>query len=396
MVTMKNKSNLPKSGFSTRAIHAGQFPDPSTGAIMTPIYASSTYVQDSPGVHKGYEYSRTANPTRNAYEQCIANLEGGNNAFAFASGLAASDSVLSLLKSGDQVLAIDDLYGGTRRLFENVRKSTSDLKFIYGDLSKNGVINSLVNDNIKMIWIETPTNPLLKLVDLSVVTQVAKEKNILTVVDNTFCSPFIQRPIDYGIDIVIHSATKFLNGHSDMIGGVVVCKEKKNSEKIAYIQNAVGAIQGPFDAYLALRGLKTLPIRMERHSFNALKIAEFLEQNDLIKKVFYPGLKSHPNHELAKRQMNGFGGILSCITKGGMESAKIILETCQIFQLAESLGGVESLIEHPGIMTHASVPREIRKRLGIEDGLIRLSVGIENIDDLISDLDRGLRAIEGS
>ncbi|PPR30838.1 MAG: Cystathionine beta-lyase [Alphaproteobacteria bacterium MarineAlpha9_Bin2] len=396
MVTMKNKSNLPKSGFSTRAIHAGQFPDPSTGAIMTPIYASSTYVQDSPGVHKGYEYSRTANPTRNAYEQCIANLEGGNNAFAFASGLAASDSVLSLLKSGDQVLAIDDLYGGTRRLFENVRKSTSDLKFIYGDLSKNGVINSLVNDNIKMIWIETPTNPLLKLVDLSVVTQVAKEKNILTVVDNTFCSPFIQRPIDYGIDIVIHSATKFLNGHSDMVGGVVVCKEEKNSKKIAYIQNAVGAIQGPFDAYLALRGLKTLPIRMERHSFNALKIAEFLEQNDLIKKVFYPGLKSHPNHELAKRQMNGFGGILSCITKGGMESAKIILETCQIFQLAESLGGVESLIEHPGIMTHASVPREIRKRLGIEDGLIRLSVGIENIDDLISDLDRGLRAIEGS
>ena len=396
MVTMKNKSNLPKSGFSTRAIHAGQFPDPSTGAIMTPIYASSTYVQDSPGVHKGYEYSRTANPTRNAYEQCIANLEGGNNAFAFASGLAASDSVLSLLKSGDQVLAIDDLYGGTRRLFENVRKSTSDLKFIYGDLSKNGVINSLVNDNIKMIWIETPTNPLLKLVDLSVVTQVAKEKNILTVVDNTFCSPFIQRPIDYGIDIVIHSATKFLNGHSDMVGGVVVCKEEKNSKKIAYIQNAVGAIQGPFDAYLALRGLKTLPIRMERHSFNALKIAEFLEQNDLIKKVFYPGLKSHPNHELAKRQMNGFGGLLSCITKGGIESAKIILETCQIFQLAESLGGVESLIEHPGIMTHASVPREIRKRLGIEDGLIRLSVGIENIDDLISDLDRGLRAIEGS
>ena len=396
MVTMKNKSNLPKSGFSTRAIHAGQFPDPSTGAIMTPIYASSTYVQDSPGVHKGYEYSRTANPTRNAYEQCIANLEGGNNAFAFASGLAASDSVLSLLKSGDQVLAIDDLYGGTRRLFENVRKSTSDLKFIYGDLSKNGVINSLVNDNIKMIWIETPTNPLLKLVDLSVVTQVTKEKNILTVVDNTFCSPFIQRPIDYGIDIVIHSATKFLNGHSDMVGGVVVCKEEKNSKKIAYIQNAVGAIQGPFDAYLALRGLKTLPIRMERHSFNALKIAEFLEQNDLIKKVFYPGLKSHPNHELAKRQMNGFGGLLSCITKGGIESAKIILETCQIFQLAESLGGVESLIEHPGIMTHASVPREIRKRLGIEDGLIRLSVGIENIDDLISDLDRGLRAIEGS
>ena len=396
MVTIKNKSNLPKSGFSTRAIHAGQFPDPSTGAIMTPIYASSTYVQDSPGVHKGYEYSRTANPTRNAYEQCIANLEGGNNAFAFASGLAASDSVLSLLKSGDQVLAIDDLYGGTRRLFENVRKSTSELKFMYGDLSKNGVINSLVNDKIKMIWIETPTNPLLKLVDLSVVTQVAKEKNILTVVDNTFCSPFIQRPIDYGIDIVIHSATKFLNGHSDMVGGVVVCKEEKNSKKIAYIQNAVGAIQGPFDAYLALRGLKTLPIRMERHSFNALKIAEFLEQNDLIKKVFYPGLKSHPNHELAKRQMNGFGGILSCITKGGMESAKIILETCQIFQLAESLGGVESLIEHPGIMTHASVPREIRKRLGIEDGLIRLSVGIENIDDLISDLDRGLRAIEGS
>ena len=391
---MKKKSNLPKSSFATRAIHAGQSPDPTTGAIMTPIYASSTYVQDSPGVHKGYEYSRTANPTRSAYEQCITNLEGGSSGFAFASGMAAADAVLSLLEPGDEILAIDDLYGGTRRLFENIRKSTSGLKFVYGDLSKNQVINNLVSEKTKMIWIETPTNPMLKLVDLSFISKIAKEKNIVTVVDNTFCSPFIQRPIEFGIDIVIHSATKFLNGHSDMVGGVVICKEEHNSERIAYIQNAVGAIQGPFDAYLALRGLKTLSIRMERHCYNALKIAQFLDKNHLVNKVYYPGLKNHPNHDLAKKQMNGFGGIVSCVVKGGIASAKTILETCQIFQLAESLGGVESLIEHPGIMTHASVPKEIRKGLGIEEGLIRLSVGIEDIDDLIYDLDRGFQGIE--
>ena len=361
---------------------------------MTPIYASSTYVQDSPGVHKGYEYSRTANPTRSAYEQCITNLEGGSSGFAFASGMAAADAVLSLLEPDDEILAIDDLYGGTRRLFENIRKSTSGLKFVYGDLSKNQVINNLVSGKTKMIWIETPTNPMLKLVDLSFISKIAKEKNIITVVDNTFCSPFIQRPIEFGIDIVIHSATKFLNGHSDMVGGVVICKEEHNSERIAYIQNAVGAIQGPFDAYLALRGLKTLSIRMERHCYNALKIAQFLDENHLVNKVYYPGLKNHPNHDLAKKQMNGFGGIVSCVVKGGIASAKTILETCQIFQLAESLGGVESLIEHPGIMTHASVPKEIRKGLGIEEGLIRLSVGIEDIDDLIYDLDRGFQGIE--
>ena len=394
MIKKKKKTNLPKSGFATRSIHAGQSPDPSTGAIMTPIYASSTYVQDSPGVHKGYEYSRTSNPTRYAYEQCVSDLEGGNNAFAFSSGMAAADAVLSLLKPGDTVLAIDDLYGGTRRLFEKIRSVTSNIKFIYSDLSNINLLNQLDLNDVNMIWIETPTNPMLKLVDLKTICQKAKVKNILTVVDNTFCSPFIQRPIEFGVDIVIHSATKFLNGHSDMVGGLVICNKEEDSESIAYIQNAVGAIQGPFDAYLALRGLKTLSIRMERHCFNALKIAEFLEKNKYIKKVFYPGLKSHPNYELAKKQMDGFGGIVTCIVNGGVEGASTLLETCQIFQLAESLGGVESLIEHPGIMTHASVPKNVRAKLGIEDGLIRLSVGIEDIGDLLDDLNRGLEAIE--
>jgi len=298
------------------------------------------------------------------------------------------------LGPGDTVLAIDDLYGGTRRLFENIKTETSNLKFIYKDLSDSELIDNLNIDDIKMIWIETPTNPMLKLVDLAAISNLAKNINIITVVDNTFCSPFIQRPIDLGIDIVIHSATKYLNGHSDIVGGVVICKDSKLSEKIAYIQNAVGAIQGPFDAYLALRGLKTLSLRMERHCYNALKIADYLSKNKLVKKVYYPGLKNHPNHELAKKQMLGFGGIVSCIIVGGINGAKTILDTCQIFKLAESLGGVESLIEHPGIMTHASVPEDIRKNLGIEDGLIRLSVGIEDIDDLIFDLDRGFKAIE--
>jgi len=387
-------SNLPKSKFSTRAIHAGQSPEPSTGAIMTPIYASSTFVQDSPGIHKGYEYARTGNPTRKAYEMCMADLEGGCNAYAFASGLAAADTVLSLLNSGDEILAMDDLYGGSRRLFDNVRKRTSNLKFSYADLSLTENLDKLITDNIKMIWIETPTNPMLKIVDLKHIAAIAKEKNILTVADNTFCSPFIQRPIEHGFDVVIHSATKFINGHSDIIGGVVVCSNKKIAENIAYLQNSVGAVQGPFDSFLALRGLKTLPLRMERHCNNAMQIAIYLENNNLVEEVFYPGLESHPGHLIAKKQMQGFGGIVTCVVKGGLKASRRFLETCQIFQLAESLGGVESLIEHPAIMTHAALKESVRKELGINDGLVRLSVGIEDIDDLLSDIERALEAIK--
>ncbi len=385
-------SNLPKSKFSTRVIHAGQSPDPSTGAIMTPIYASSTFVQDSPGIHKGYEYSRTSNPTRKAYEMCIANLEGGKYAFAFASGLAAADTVLSLLDSGDEILAMDDLYGGSRRLFENVRKRTSNLKFTFRDLSKPGILEKLVSNKIKMIWVETPTNPMLKIADLRNISEIAKKYNIITVADNTFCSPYIQRPIERGFDIVVHSATKYLNGHSDMVGGVVICSDDKYSDQVAYIQNSVGAVQGPFDSFLALRGLKTLSLRMERHCNNALQIALFLKEHEMIDDVYYPGLEKHSGHLIAKKQMNGFGGIVSCVIKGGLKPSKRFLETCQIFQLAESLGGVESLIEHPGIMTHASVPKNIRSELGINDGLVRLSVGVEDIDDLLSDLQRALNA----
>jgi len=387
-------SNLPKSKFATRTIHAGQSPDPTTGAIMTPIYASSTFVQDSPGVHKGYEYARTGNPTRKAYEMCMADLEGGKSAFAFASGLAAADTVLSLLNSGDEVLAMDDLYGGSRRLFENVRKRTSNLKFNFGDLSNNSNLEKLITNETKMIWVETPTNPMLKIVDLEYISKVAKKHNIITVADNTFCSPYIQRPIELGFDIVVHSATKFLNGHSDMVGGIVVCSSEKHTEEVAYLQNSVGAVQGPFDAFFALRGLKTLSLRMERHCSNALKIAEFLEQNSVISKVYYPGLKNHEGYEVAKKQMNGFGGIVTCVLSGGLGKARRFLETCQIFQLAESLGGVESLIEHPAIMTHAAVPQEVRRDLGIEDGLIRLSVGVEHIDDLINDLERAILAVK--
>ena len=387
-------SNLPKSKFATRTIHAGQSPDPTTGAIMTPIYASSTFVQDSPGVHKGYEYARTGNPTRKAYEMCMADLESGKSAFAFASGLAAADTVLSLLNSGDEVLAMDDLYGGSRRLFENVRKRTSNLKFNFGDLSNNSNLEKLITKNTKMIWVETPTNPMLKIVDLEYISKVAKKYNIITVADNTFCSPYIQRPIELGFDIVVHSATKFLNGHSDMVGGIVVCSSEEQAEEIAYLQNSVGAVQGPFDAFFALRGLKTLSLRMERHCSNALKVAEFLEKKKVISKVYYPGLKNHEGYELAQKQMNGFGGIVTCVLSGGLEKARRFLETCQIFQLAESLGGVESLIEHPAIMTHAAVPQEVRRDLGIEDGLIRLSVGVEHIDDLINDLERAILAVK--
>ena len=387
---MSRKRN--KQGFETRAIHAGQEPDPTTGAIMTPIYTSSTYVQESPGVHKGYDYSRSVNPTRKALESCIADLEGSNYGFAFASGMSASATVLELLDSGDHVIAMDDLYGGTYRLFENVRKRSAGLEFTFCDLSDLNTLETSINKNTKMIWIETPTNPLLKIADLSAISQFAKKHNLIAVCDNTFCSPYIQNPLDFGFDIVVHSATKYLNGHSDLIGGVVVCSNEKEdlSNEILYLQNAVGSIMNPFDSFLLLRSLKTLSVRMERHCTNAQEIANLLESHQAIEKVIYPGLESHPQHDIAKKQMKGFGGMISVVLKGGLDSATSFLEKTKIFSLAESLGGVESLIEHPAIMTHASIPREVREEIGISDGLVRLSVGIESLEDLVEDIENSL------
>ncbi len=381
-----------KQGFETRAIHAGQEPDPTTGAIMTPIYTSSTYVQESPGVHKGYDYSRSVNPTRKALESCIADLEGSNYGFAFASGMSASATVLELLDSGDHVIAMDDLYGGTYRLFENVRKRSAGLEFTFCDLSDLNTLEASINHNTKMIWVETPTNPLLKIADLSAISQFAKKHNLIAVCDNTFCSPYIQNPLDFGFDIVVHSATKYLNGHSDLIGGVVVCSNEKEdlANEILYLQNAVGSIMNPFDSFLLLRSLKTLSVRMERHCTNAHEIANLLESHQSIEKVIYPGLLSHPQHDIAKKQMKGFGGMISVVLKGGLDSAKSFLERTKIFSLAESLGGVESLIEHPAIMTHASIPREVREEIGISDGLVRLSVGIESLEDLVEDIENSL------
>jgi len=386
---MAKKSN--RLGFATRTIHAGQEPDPTTGAIMMPIYATSTFVQQSPGVHKGYEYARTQNPTRQAYERCVADLENGQAGFGFASGMAATATVLELLDAGDHVVAMDDLYGGTYRLFERVRRRSAGLAFSFVDLSDTAALEAAIRPETRMIWVETPTNPLLKLVDLEAAAEVGRRRGILTVADNTFASPWVQRPLDHGFDMTVHSATKYLNGHSDMVGGVVAVGDRPELiEKLAFLQNAVGAIAGPFDSFLALRGLKTLALRMERHCANALAIAEWLEGHGKIDRVYYPGLASHPQQALAKRQMHGFGGIVTAVLKGGLAPARRFLERCEIFALAESLGGVESLIEHPGIMTHASIPPERRAELGFDDGLVRLSVGIEGVDDLIADLDQAL------
>ena len=377
-----------KQGFSTKAIHAGQEPDPSTGAIMTPIYASSTYVQQSPGVHQGYEYSRSHNPTRKALEDCIAALENGSAGYAFASGMSATATVLELIDSGDHVIAMDDLYGGTYRLFENVRKRSAGLEFTFANLSDLDNLESALQDNTKMIWVESPTNPLLKLVNLQAVAEFARKHNLIAVCDNTFCSPYVQKPLDYGFDLVVHSATKYINGHSDVVGGIVVCGPDRQNlvEQMFYLSNAIGSIMSPFDSFLVMRSLKTLSIRMERHCDSAMQVAQYLEQHEAIEKVYYPGLQSHPQHELAKQQMNGFGGMISVVLKGGLASAKTFLENTQLFSLAESLGGVESLIEHPAIMTHASVPEAIRNEIGIVDGLVRLSVGIETLEDLIADI----------
>lgn len=385
---MKKQASL---GLGTRAIHAGQHPDPSTGAIMTPIYATSTYVQSSPGVHKGYEYSRTQNPTRMAYERCVADLEGGTRGYAFASGLAAASTVLDLLDSGSHVIAMNDLYGGSYRLFERVRRRSAGLDFTFLDLNDQAALKAALKPNTRMIWAETPTNPMLTLVDLAKAGAFARKHGLIFVVDNTFCSPMLQRPLEYGAHLVLHSATKYLNGHSDMVGGVVVAGDDAElADKMAFLHNSVGAIAGPFDAFLAMRGLKTLHLRMRAHCAAALELASWLEKHPAVERVIYPGLKSHPQHALAKRQMDGFGGIISIEVKGGLRKAKRVLERCELFALAESLGGVESLIEHPAIMTHASIPPANRKKLGISDGLIRLSVGVEDVRDLRAELDKAL------
>ena len=378
------------TGLQTRAIHAGQSVDPSTGAIMPPIYATSTYVQSSPGVHQGFEYARSQNPTRFAYEKALAALENGCKGFAFASGMATTSTLLELLDSGSHIICMDDLYGGSYRLFNRVRNRSAALNFTFTDLSVEANMEVALQENSKMIWVESPTNPMLKLVDLEKVAAFAQKHGLISVIDNTFASPYIQNPLDYGFDIVMHSATKYINGHSDTIGGIAVVNDQQLAKDISFLQNSIGAIQGPFDSYLALRGVKTLPLRMKATCENALELAQWLEKEARVEKVIYPGLNSHPQHELAKKQMRAFGGIITILIKGGAEASKRMLERCQIFSLAESLGGIESLINHPAIMTHASIPYEERQRIGIYDNLVRLSVGIEDIADLKADLDRAL------
>lgn len=380
--------------FGTRAIHAGQEPDPTTGAVMIPIYATSTYAQKSPGIHKGFEYARTHNPTRMAFERCVANLENGAQGYAFASGLAASATVLDTLDTGSHVIALDDLYGGTYRLFENVRKRSAGLSFTFTDMSDAAKIEAAIRPNTKMIWVETPSNPLLKLVDLAMVAAIAKKHGLIAVADNTFATPYVQRPLDHGFDLVVHSVTKYLNGHSDMVGGMVVAREADAlAEKLMYLHNAVGSILGPFDSFLAMRGLKTLHLRMERHCQSALAIAEWLTTHPKVDRVIYPGLVSHPQHTLAKNQMRApganqaaYGGMVTVILKGTLEESRRFLENLKIFVCAESLGGVESLAEHPAIMTHASIPAHIRAELGINDSLVRLSIGVEDVADLKADI----------
>ena len=374
--------------FETQVIHAGQEPDARTGAVMTPIYATSTYAQSSPGEHKGYDYARTRNPTRDALEACLAELEGGKAGFAFASGMAAIGTVLELLDSGSHVVAMDDLYGGSYRILERVRKRSANTGATFADLSDPGNLEKNLKPNTRMVWVESPTNPLLKIVDLEAVAAIARRHKLISVCDNTFASPWIQRPLELGFDIVVHSTTKYLNGHSDVIGGAAVLKDKSEmSDRLAFLQNAVGGVPSPFDAFLTLRGIKTLALRMERHCGNAMHVAAWLEKHPKVERVIYPGLASHPQHTLAARQMNArYGGMVTAVLKGGLAASRRFLERCKLFTLAESLGGVESLIEHPAIMTHASLPEDVRAGLGIDDGLVRLSVGIEAVDDLIAEL----------
>ena len=376
----------------TLAIHGGQHNEPVTGAVMPPIFTSSTYAQPSPGKHTGFEYSRSQNPTRFAYERCIAALENGTKGYAFASGLAATATALEVLQPGDHVIAADDMYGGSYRLFENVRQRSAGLQFSYVDFREPAAIEAAVQENTRMIWVETPSNPMLKLADLQHIASLGKQHGIFTAADNTFATPWHQRPLDFGFDLVMHSATKYLNGHSDMVGGVLVVGDNTElAEQITYLQNAVGSVAGPFDSYLALRGLKTFALRMQRHAENAAALAQWLESHPKIERVIYPGLPSHPQHQLAAQQMQrGFGGMISAEIKGGLDASRRFLERCKLFTLAESLGGVESLIEHPAIMTHASVPAANREALGISDGLCRISVGVEALEDLQADLDQAL------
>ena len=380
-----------KKGFETRSIHSGQSSDPSTGAVMTPIYATSTYEQEGPGEHKGYEYSRSANPTRKALEECIADLENGGSGHAFASGMAATSTIIDLLDSGDHIVACDDLYGGTYRLFENVKKRTSGIQCDFVDFSDPKNIENAINEKTKMIWLETPTNPLLKVIDLGTITDLIKGRDIIAVCDNTFCSPWVQKPLNQGFDIVMHSATKYLGGHSDVVMGCLMLNDEVLDEKLRTLQNSCGAIAGPMDSFLVLRGIKTLHLRMLRHSENGKAVVDYLSSHPKVEKVFWPGLESHPGHQIAKKQMTEFGGMISFIIKGdNMENAHKFVESVKIFTLAESLGGVESLVGHPATMTHASIPKEVREKVGVTDGLIRLSVGIEDPRDLLADLKQAL------
>ena len=386
-------SKKNKEGFETRAIHAGQKADPTTGAVMMPIYTSSTYEQESPGVHKGFDYSRSINPTRKAFEECISSLENGEVGFGFSSGVAAISACVELLSPGDHVIAMNDLYGGTVRLFNEIKTISQGIEVTYVDMTDMQNVLEAKTDKTKMIFVETPTNPLLRVVDLSAIADFAKAENILSVCDNTFASPYVQQPLNHGIDIVLHSATKYLGGHSDLIAGALVIGKKDDAlvSKMANIVNSLGPITGAFDSYLILRSLKTLAVRMERHSENAMAIAKHFESHKDISEVIYPGLANHPQHDLASKQMNGFGGIISMNIKGGLEKSKSFLERTKIFALAESLGGVESLIEHPALMTHASLPKDRREMIGISDGLVRLSVGLESLDDLIEDIEQALK-----
>lgn len=394
---MNDDKQAPKLGFGTRVIHAGQSPDPSTGAIMPPIYATSTFVQDSPGVHKGLDYGRSHNPTRWALERCVADLEGGSQAFAFASGLASIATVLELLDAGAHIVAGDDMYGGSFRLFERVRKRSAGLRITYADLTNPENLLAALTPETRMVWVETPTNPMLKLADLEAIAKICRQRGVIAVADNTFASPYVQRPLELGFDIVVHSMTKYLNGHSDIIGGIAIVGSEAHQagwrDQLGFLQNSVGAISGPFDSFLALRGIKTLALRMQRHCESGLELAQWLSRHPKVRKVYYPGLASHPQHELAKRQMHGFGGIISIDLATDLAGARRFLESCHLFSLAESLGGVESLIEHPAIMTHATIPPAQRAALGITDTLARLSVGVEELTDLRADLEHALAQI---
>tara|TARA_B100000003_G_C10931300_1_gene371262 strand:- start:147 stop:1313 length:1167 start_codon:yes stop_codon:yes gene_type:complete len=385
-------SKKNKTGFETRAIHAGQKADPTTGAVMMPIYTSSTFEQESPGVHKGFDYSRSINPTRKAFEECIASLENGEVGFGFSSGVAAISACVELLAPGDHIIAMNDLYGGTVRLFNEIKTLSQGIEVTYVDMTDLQNVKAAKTDKTKMIFVETPTNPLLRVVDLSAIAEFAKTEGILSVCDNTFASPYVQQPLNHGIDIVLHSATKYLGGHSDLIAGALVIgkKDEELVSRMANIVNSLGPITGAFDSYLILRSLKTLAVRMERHCENAMAIAKHFENHKNIDEVIYPGLSNHPQHDLAAKQMNGFGGIISMNISGGIAKSKTFLEKTKIFALAESLGGVESLIEHPALMTHASLPKDRRESIGITDGLVRLSVGLESLDDLIQDIEQAL------